>query len=152
MALASKDSIGGSLPPFFKPEEFGGDLALIFEPLSVRENVPGKYGDRDHVRTKVTSFRTQEALDKKEPSSVAVYEINSTVLARDLKELLEDSARKGDNSPALIAMLRQHTPKNGGNKSWVFRVPQDADYDKAAAYYEAREAKIQAALAAVPDF
>ncbi|MFY1620020.1 hypothetical protein [Micromonospora sp. WMMD736] len=152
MALAKKDSVGGNLPPFFKPENHGADPALLFEPLGIREGVQGKFGPRDHIKTKVTVFRTQEALDKGEPSSVEVVEINATVLARDLKELMEEAKKTGDSSPALIATLLHYQPKGGGNKSWVFRQPRDADYDKAAAYYEAREAKLQAALSAVPDF
>lgn len=152
MALAKKDSIGGSLPPFFKPENHSADLALLFEPQAVRKDVPGKYGNRDHVRTKVSAFRTKEALDKQEPSSIEVVEINASVLARDLVELLENAQKSGDTSPALIATLHHYQPKAGGNKSWVFRVPQDKDYDQAAAYYEAREAKVQAALKDVPSF
>ncbi|MFC3504433.1 hypothetical protein ACFOOK_26175 [Micromonospora krabiensis] len=152
MALAKKDTIGGDLPPFFRPENHAADLALIFEPLSVREGVQGKFGLRDHVKTRVTTFRTQEALDKGEPSSVEVVEINATVMAKDLKELMEEAKKSGDSAPALIATLLHYQPKNGGNKSWVFRLPRDADYDKAAAYYEQREAKMQAALADVPSF
>lgn len=152
MALAKKDAIGGNLPPFFKPENHGSDLALLIEPLGVREGVPGKFGPRDHVRAKVSAFRTQESLDKGQPSLEGVFEINATVLARDLKELLENARKAGDSSPALIATLNHYQPKGGGNKSWVFRQPTDVDYDKAAAYYEAREAKMRAALSDVPDF
>jgi hypothetical protein len=152
MALAKKDAIGGSLPPFFRPENHAADLALIFEPQSVREGVPGKFGPRDHVRAKVTAFRTQADLDKGVPHSEELVEINATVLARDLKELLENAKATGDTAPALIAVLNHYQPKGGGNKSWVFRQPRDDDYDKAAAFYETREAKVQAALAEVPSF
>ncbi|WP_326554691.1 hypothetical protein [Micromonospora sp. NBC_01813] len=152
MALAKKDAIGGSLAPFFKPENHANDLALIFEPLSIREGIVGKFGPRDHIKVKVTAFRSQDALDKGAPSSEEVVEINATVLAKDLKELMENARKSGDNAPALIATLMHYQPKNGGNKSWVFRLPTDADYDKAVAFYEDREAKLQAALADVPDF
>lgn len=152
MALASKDSVGGGLTPFFKAADHGADLALIFEPLSVRKDVPGNFGPRDHVKTKVTVFRSEGDLDKKEPASIGTFDINDKNLAKDLVELMDEAKAKGDNSPALIATLQHYQPKGGGRKTWVFRQPQDADYDKAAAYYEAREAKLQAALADVPDF
>lgn len=152
MALAKKDSIGGGYAPFFKPENHGADLALIVEPISVRRNVPGNFGERDHIKAKVTSFRTQEALDKGIPSSEDVVEINATNLTKDLLEVMDDAKRTGDSSPALISTLNHYQPKGGGRKTWVFRQPGDADYDKAAAYYEAREQKLQAALDDVPPF
>lgn len=158
MALAKKDSIGGDLPPFLDPAKHAADLALILEPASVRLG-KSKYLDPEtklpkttqNVNARVTIFRTQADLDKGQPFEDKVYTVNATVLARDLVELMEKAKASGDSSPALVAVVKK-VPTKGGNDTWVFRLPTEADYDKAVAYYEGREAKLQAALADVPDF
>lgn len=158
MGLASKDSIGGDLPPFLDPVNHAADLALIFEPKNWRAGT-SKYKDpktdlpkvTQNVNTLVTSFRSQSHLDKGEPFEVKLYTINATVLARDLVELLDKAKAEGDSAPALIAVLKK-VPTSKGNDTWVFRVPRDVDYNKVVAYYEKREAAMQAALDSVPDF
>lgn len=152
MALASKDAVGTTLAPFFKPENYAADLALILEPRMVRENVPGAFGPKDQVTAHLTVFRNQASLDKGEPSSVGDVCINATILTRDLKRVYEDAAKDGDSRPAVIAVLGRYKPKGGGNESWVFRAPRDDDYDKAVAYYNKREEGLKAKIAAVPSF
>lgn len=152
MALAKKDAIGSGLAPFFKPGDHVSDLALVIEPTKLRKDVPSQFGPRDHVVAKVYSFRTGESLDKGKPSSEQTVDIGDTNLVKDLKQVMDDAKTAGDDSPALIATLQHYQPKNGGKKTWVFRLPQDGDYDKAAAWYEARAAAEKEALANVPGF
>ncbi|MFY1688198.1 hypothetical protein [Plantactinospora sp. WMMB782] len=157
MALASKSAVGGDLPPFFKPENYAGDLAIIFEPKTWREG-KSKFKDpktdqprvTQNVNTQVTVFRNQAALDDGKPSSVDTFTINATCLARDLVKLLDEAKQSGDPAPALIAVLKKVPTQ--GNDTWVFRLPADEHYEAAAAYYEKREADIAAAMDDAPSF
>lgn len=158
MALADKNTVGSSLPPFFNHKEHLGDLAIIFEPKSFRvgkskyiDQKTGEKKDQTNVATHVTVFRTQSALDRGEPDFAGLVTINAGSIPKDLVELMEKSAAKGDNSPAIIKVIKM-VPTKSGNDTAVLRDAAEDDYNKAVAYYEAREAKLAKALDDVPDF
>lgn len=151
MALASKDEIGGGLAPFFDYKNYLNDLAIIFEPRSVREGL-SKYTDQKtgekkkqtNVTTVITVFRSQTAIDKGEPDFKGSVVINQPALAKDLVDLMQKMAAKGDNTPAIIKRIEMYQPKEG-NKTPVFRDVAEGDYDRVVAYYESQQAS-------VPDF
>lgn len=152
MALADKNIIGGKGAPYFEPKNHTNDLALIIEPKSIRHDVPNQNGARDEVLAQVTVFRSQSQLDKGEPHEVKLYTITPKVVVRDLAAVLADAKKNNDPAPAVIVTIGIWKPPNSTNKIWVLKSPNDDDYEKAADYYEKREAATQAALDDVPDF
>lgn len=154
MALGNKDAVGGSLSPFFNAKEHLNDLAIIVEPTKfIAKGFKSNYGDgkTDGVEFRATVFRAQANLDEGKPFSIGTFVVTDTNLVKDLKKYMDDGKEKGDERPAQIVRIVHHQPKTG-NRTMVFRAPQDEDYAKAVSYYEAREAGTAAALANVPSF
>lgn len=153
MALASKDSIGGNGAPFFTPADHTNDLALIFEPKSIRRDVKATKGIRDEMLAQVTVFRSQKQLDDGKPHEVKLYTVTAKKIVSDLDKILAEAKRAGDPAPAIIKTVGIWRPPTDPTiKVWVLKDAQDADYELAVAYYEKREAATQAALESVPDF
>jgi len=146
LALAKKDAIGGSLPPFFNPGDFTDALAIIFEPKKVQYGVKGKFGDRTHVTAQISVFKSEPQLEDGRPITQLVT-INTKSIADEL-----DTAFKDDPKAAIIATVKPYSPKNGGRDTFVLRQPADGYYDLAAAYYEGREKALAKAIDDAPDF
>lgn len=146
MALAGKDAVGGSLPPFFNAGDVVDALAIIFEPKKVQKDVPGKWGPRDHVTAVISIFKTEPQLEEGRPV-VGTYTINTKALTEPLIEQLAE-----DKNAAVIAVVRPYKPKGGGRDTFVLRQPKDGYYELAAKFYEDREAKLTAAIEEAPGF
>lgn len=155
MALGNKDSVGGGLIPFFSAHDHLNDLALIVEPKRfVAKGYKSKFtsdGKTDGVEAKVTVFRAQSHLDEGKPFSVGTFVFTDTNLVKDLVKYMDEGKEAGDPNPAQIVRVVHHQPKTG-NRTMVFRAPREEDRDKAAEYYERREAGTKAELANVPAF
>ncbi len=151
MAIATRGSIGNSLSPFFKGEDFAGYLVLIFEPKAntFKKDVEGTYGPRDQINAVVTAFKTQGALERGEPTVQKEYTINVKSIVSDLKEKVDE-----DSEAVIIATLEHYQPKKqGARKTWVLRdTTEESDWELAVAYVEKRDAAVEAALAEVPNF
>lgn len=157
MALKrSTDIQGGS--SYFKPAEFKSAVALLIEPISVAHDVPNTYLGvskvRDEVTADLTVFATQADLDAGNgvefKSMVFTHsgivnkisgEIGNSVVGRLGKKQFEKSpAPAWVIDPDATAATTEGTPV------------EDETFDKVAAFHEAREAAVQAALADVPAF
>jgi hypothetical protein len=146
LALASRDSVGGNLPPFFNPGDFTDAIAIIFEPKKVQHGVPGKWGPRTHVTAVLSVFKKEPQLEEGRPTVVTLT-INTKSIADELDEQF-----KGDPNAAIIAVVKPYKPKNGGRDTFVLRQPADGYYDAAADYYANREKALAKAIDEAPDF
>ncbi|MEU7570349.1 hypothetical protein [Micromonospora sp. NPDC049240] len=132
---------------FFKPAEHMNDLALLIEPKSIRKNVPHTYQGvssvRDELTADITVFRTEESLDKAQPSRV----IKGATIAH--KYLVADlEAAIGQ---VFLGVVTKKPFKNGGS-GFVWKSVDPSTEAKAANYFTNREAAISAALDDAPDF
>lgn len=130
---------------WFKPADHAEAVAILIEVKAYEAQRPTPNGPKDSALVDVTVFATQEAIDAGEPTTVQQgCRIEQTVLARDLAGLVGDET---------IVKLDQSKPtKPGAKPAWVYRQPDPKARAGVVAYYEAREAAIQAALADAPDF
>ena len=135
---------GGS---YFKPLEHMLDVALLIEPTSVDREVPNTYKgetkNRDEVTSDITVFKTAEALEKGEPSEVIKG-------CRVVHGMLTSTLDKAIGQP-VPARLEKISTRTGGS-GYVFRDLSADIEQKLAAYYQSREAAIDAAMDDVPDF
>lgn len=143
MGLKKASDFGGA-GTFFKGEEHSADLALLVEPKSWRYNdkntYQGQLKPRDEATCDITCFQNSDQLEGKKPPLVLEGAIlTNEALVNKAKQSMGDS---------FIAVLR----KPSGKRYWNFEDPDDDTYEKVAAYYEAREAKLAEALANVPSF
>lgn len=135
-----KSSAGG----FFKPEEHKDAVAFLIEVNRFEHQRPGQFGPKDTVHADVSVFKTQADLDGGKPEVLKGALIQTTILARDLEELV--------GSATIVKLDKVKAKQAGRQDAWVWR-QVDADVKaKVIAYAEKREAEIQAALAAAPSF
>lgn len=136
MALTKPSSVSGST--FFKPADYSNAVALLFEPTSLRENVPstdfqGNPTTEDQLTARLTVFATQDQLDKGEPAEVVDVTVTHKALVNPLKTLVPDGAMAG---------IVRKRPGKSGNSYWSL---SDLDFDteqKVGAYYEASNADV----------
>lgn len=157
MALKkSTDIAGGS--SYFKPEEFKGAVALLVEPKSIARDVPNTFAgitkNRDEVTADVTVFNTQADLEAGNGIEHLGMTITHSGIVNKIGNQIGESVvgrvgkKKFPKSPAPAWVI---DPDN--TEATVEGTPvDDATFDLVAAYYEAREARLQAALASVPSF
>ena len=105
MALASKDAVGGNLPPFFNPGDFTDAIAIIFEPKKIQHGVPGKWGPRTHVTAQMSVFKNEPQLEEGRPV-VQTVTINTKSIAETLEEAFNE-----DKNAAVIALVKPYKPE-----------------------------------------
>lgn len=150
MALKRSSEIQGG-GTFFKPADHEGAFALIVEPKVVKRDVEFTPYQKNHTETRdevvadVTVFQTAADLD----NGNAVENKSMTFTHPGLVNKLSHGVGE-----ALVGRMGKKVFKAGSNPAWVLddEVIDDATFDKVLAFYEAREAAVQAALADVPDF
>lgn len=140
-----KDTPGGAGGGFFKPADHADAVALLIEVKAFERQRPSAYGPKDSARCDVTVFGTQEALDAGSPTeTIQNTRIEKTILTRDLEAIV---------GAATIVKLGQWTgSKPGAKPAWVWQNPSQDTKSKVVTYAKAREAEIQAAVDAAPDF
>ena len=153
-----KKNLGGNVGNgakrnYFKPADHEGAYAFFIEPTKFTEE-PNPFYDEEDARSRksrnvatadLTIFKSPEDLTAGVATVLKAVSITDTYLASDL----EDSVDKFE-----IARLATK-PNKKGRPSWVWRaVPEPDVIDKVAAYYEAQQAQIAAALEGddVPDY
>lgn len=142
--FAKASDLGGG--SYFKPADHMTDLALLVEPKRVDKDVASTYNgvtrNRDEVTADITIFKTQESLDKGEPSEV----LKSVKVVHGM---LTSSLEKVMNG-AMLGIVRK-IPTQAGS-GYAFRdVEADAEA-KVANFYTARESAAAAAVAEAPSF
>lgn len=129
---------------WFKPADHTGTLAFLIEVEQFERQRPTQNGPKDSALTTITAFENQGALDAGTPTVTKGVRIEQTVLARDLEPLV--------GSATIVKLDQVPSKRPGGHPAWVWR-PVDGDTRaKVIAYVEKREAEIEAALDAAPDF
>lgn len=144
MALVkTSDFVGGA---YFKPLEHMNDLALLIEPKSIQRDVPSTYQNvtrmRDEVLADVTVFANTDALRDGEPSEVIRA-------AKVVHGMLTDTLSKIMGEATICTIVK--IPTKGGS-GYVFRDASDEATGAVAAYYDKRNAALDAATADAPDF
>lgn len=146
MALAPRESVGGSRAPFFEADKHVNDIALLIEYIDITPNVEGKFGPRDHLTARITQFRSKNAVDKGKPD----MDEERTITVPPIVDELKKQYAKGIDS--VIVQVEKYKPKGGGNDTFVIRPVDQATYDKVAAYYAARQEADAKALEDAPPF
>jgi len=150
MALKrSSDIQGGS--SYFKPAEHDKAVALLIEPLSVQRDVqytpyqakPGVTDNRDEVTADVTVFASAADLAAGKGVEVKGMTFTHKAITSRLSRVVGDQ---------VVGVMGKKQFENSAAPAWVIDEVDDATFEKVAAYYEAREAAVAAALADVPSF
>lgn len=150
MALKrSSDIQGGS--SFFKPAEFDKAVALLIEPLSVQRDVtftpyqakPGVTDQRDEVTADVTVFASAADLAAGKGVEHKAMTVTHKAITSRLSRVVGDQ---------VVGIMGKKQFENSAAPAWVIDEVDDATFEKVAAFYEAREAAVAAALADVPSF
>jgi len=141
MALI-KASSGGA---FVKMNTFLNAAAVLFEPKGVDLQVPNtKFGGlQDIIHTDITVF-DKEALDGSALPLIVKEALNTeTAIVKYLKDKIGDQ---------VVAVLKLK-PSKFGNDFVFTSEPDDAVYEKVAAYLTERDAKVETAMASAgPSF
>lgn len=142
--FAKASDLGGGA--FFKPADHMTDLALLIEPKRIDRNVESTYQGtsrlRDEVTADITVFKTQESLDKGEPTEVLKsVKVVHGMLTGSLEKVIDG---------AMLGIIRK-IPTKGGS-GYAFRDPEADAEAKVANYYTQREAAAAEAVAEAPSF
>lgn len=142
--FAKASDLGGGT--FFKPGEHMTDLALLVEPKRIDKGVKSTYNnvvrERDEVTADVTVFKTQESLDKGEPSDVLKsVKVTHGMLTSSLEKVM---------GGAMLGIVRK-IPTQAGS-GYAFRDVEGDAEAKVFAYYTKRESAAAEAVADAPDF
>lgn len=144
LSKASDNSSGG----FFKPADHANALGILFEPKSVKRDVPNTFKgvtkNRDEITADITIFTNQEQLDgKREP----LIQKGVVIGYGGINSALEPELGGG----AVAGIVRKRK-SNNDNEYYALVDPDSATFSKIEAYYERREAARQAAVESAPDF
>lgn len=146
MPIAKPSEVTGGT--VFKPAEHMNDLALLIEPKHIERDVPNHYqGEtthRDEVTADITVFGTSEAVETATPTEVLKdVKVVHGMLTSTLERVL---------GAALVGIVRKIPTKRGAG--FAFRDADEAVEAAVTAFYERREAAVQAALSsdAMPGF
>ena len=123
---------------FFKPtEEMKEYAAFLLEVRDFEEQRPGAYGPKDSALVDVTVFKSENALNARQPDEIQFgVRVEQTVLARDLK------AVRGGATVVTLAQIPSTKP--GQRPAWVWKPVSQAVKQAVAAYATEREAAIVA--------
>lgn len=141
---ASSLSSGGT---FFKPGDHGDALAILFEPKSIRRDVPNTYQgvtkNRDEVTADITIFRTQDHIaGKRSPEVITGAIVVHGAICSALEEVMGE---------ATIGVVRKIQGKTG-NTYWGLKDPADDVFAKVEGWYSEKEAALQKAMDEAPGF
>lgn len=146
MALKRTSEIAGG-SAYFKPAEFADAVALLVEPKSVQRDVPNTYAgvtkNRDEVTADVTVFATAADLEAGKGVEHKGMTFTHAGITNRLKNAVNES---------VVGKMGKKQFEKSPAPAWVIDDVDDATFDKVAAYYEAREAAVAAALADAPGF
>lgn len=145
MALKRSSEIqGGS---YFKPETHKDAVAILVEPKSVQRDVPNTYKgvtkNRDEVQGDVTLFLSEADLAAGKGVEVKATTFTHPGITNRLSRALGE---------AVVGRLGKKQFDNAPAPAWVIEDVADEAFDKVAAYYEAREAAVKAAVDSAPGF
>lgn len=146
MALKrASDNAGGT---FIKPAELSGALALLFEPQSIKRDVPNTYKgvtkNRDEITTNLTIFNNQDQIDGRQDPVVQAGMICGY---SGINSALEPELGGG----AVVGIVRKKKSAEG-NEYYGLVDPDGATFAKVESYYEKREAARQALIDNAPSF
>lgn len=147
MAVKSAPAGGGG---YFDPEQFESAKAVLFEVKKIDKDQPNPpYDNRDVVTADVTAFMTTDDLKGNSvPTTLSRTRITGKALVNDLTEAFE----AGDDYVGKLLLKPSQT--RGFKPFWVLRPVDAAVVEAVAAYIDARETKVKAALesADAPDW
>lgn len=139
----ASDLAGGS---YFKPADYMTALALLIEPKRIDKDVESTYNNqtrlRDEVIADITVFKTQESLDRGEPTEVLKsVKVVHGMLTGSLEKVM---------GGAMLGIIRKVPTKGGAG--YAFRDVETAHEGLVATYYTKRESAAAEAMSDAPDF
>lgn len=142
--FAKASDLGGGA--YFKPADHMTALALLVEPKRIDKDVESTYQGttrlRDEVVADITVFKTQESLDKGEPSEVLKsVKVVHGMLTGSLEKVM---------GGAMLGIVRK-IPTKGGS-GYAFRDVEGSHEALVANYFTQREAAAAEAVAEAPSF
>lgn len=154
MAFVKPSSVAGS-GEFLKGAEHVNDVAILFEPKSIRKDVKHKHNNvekvRDELKADVTFFRTMADLQDGKPSKVAKgMVITYGMVIGTLEAALPGTPDGGEAGGQVVGVLRKIPTANGSG--YVIRDAEEEVFDAVVEYYDRREGAIAEAVADAPDF
>lgn len=140
---------------FLKGAEHLADVAILFEPQSIRKGVPHKHNGvervRDELKATVTFFRSLADLQDGKPSKVAKdMTITYAMVIGTLEPELPGTPSGGESGNQVAGVLRKIPTVSGSG--YVIRDLEDDVWDLVVNYFERREAAVAEAVAEAPDF
>lgn len=151
--IASLSEVSG-FGEFVKPAEYATTTLIIVEPKSWSHNANNQYNGnpapRDEVEVDLTVFDTEEDLKNGTPSKISKGALlTNKGLSNPARNMLEDM--DGPGGAFLASRIVKRAGANGSYFAWDDPIHR-SHVDLAAAYLEAREAEVAAALDDVPGF
>ncbi|ABP53006.1 hypothetical protein [Salinispora tropica] len=140
---------------FLKGAEHLNDVAILFEPRSIRKGVPHRHNGveriRDELKATVTFFRTMADLQDGKPSKVAKdMTITYAMVVGTLEPELPGTPSGGEDGNQVAGVLRKIPTSSGSG--YVIRDLDDDVWDLVVSYFLRREAAVAEAVAEAPDF
>jgi hypothetical protein len=129
---------------WFKPADHTGTLAFLIEVKAFDRQRPTPNGPKDSALVDITAFISEGELDNGTPNVAKGVRVEQTVLARDLEALVGNAT--------IVKLDQVPSKKPGSHPAWVWRPVSGDVRAKVIAYAEKREAELQAAVDAAPDF
>ncbi|ATW61310.1 hypothetical protein SEA_ALSABER_35 [Streptomyces phage Alsaber] len=129
---------------WFKPKDNVDAVAILIEVKQFDRQRPTPNGPKDSVLADVSVFKTQADLDAGRPEIAKGQRIEQTVLARDLEAIV--------GGATIVTLAQIPAKKPGAYPAWVWRQAERAAQQKVIEYATKREAEVNAALDAAPDF
>lgn len=130
---------------WFKPDTDMIDYVFLLEVRSFERQRPTPYGPKDSAIVDFTIFKSEDALNAGKPDEVTEgVRVEQTVLSRDLAPVA--------GGATVVTLAQAPSTKPGQRPAWVWRQASAEQKRKVVAYAEAREAAINAAMAAAPSF
>lgn len=146
--MAIKRASENATGSFLKPAELTNALAILFEPKSIKRDVPNTFKgvtkNRDEITTDLTIFTNQDQLDgKQEP----VIQKGMVIGYSGINSSLEPEIGNG----AVVGIIRKKKSSEG-NEYYALVDPDSGTFTKVDDYHEKREAARQAAIDSAPSF
>lgn len=141
--------VGNTGGGWFKPKDHMPHVAVVIEVKDFTPQRPTSYGPKDSAVVDIAVFKTEEELEKGEPSHIQKgCRIETGILARDLGELYG----KHGAFRTITSIVEGKASKPGQHPPIVFRPIAAELKAQASAWVKDRDEAIAAAIEAAPSF
>ncbi|WP_394615866.1 hypothetical protein JNUCC0626_40050 [Lentzea sp. JNUCC 0626] len=129
---------------WFKPKDNVGAVAILVEVKQFDRQRPTPNGPKDSALVDISVFNSKSDLDTGSPVITKGTRVEQTVLARDLAGIV--------GGATIVTVVQVPASKPGAHPAWVWRQVDGAVRQQVISYATKREAQVEAAVAAAPDF